>query len=241
MFSDKRKTRTLSVVLSAAAIVLVWVGLAASALAQGRADTTPPAAVDDVRVLASSHNSITIGWTATGDNRKVGTAFEYEILYWTPQNGFVVACPPTPRATRSLESVTVGGLSSNTTYYLALKVADEAGNWSGLSNVESATTKESPNPPPLWDVQIVDAIDESHFGYPSLDFDPVSGNPGIAYAQSHVRLKFAQWNAADSCWKIEDVLEGSTAAIDFAYNPDGVPTMSYVSGDLYFAEMEDVD
>ena len=131
MFSDKRKKRTLSVVLSAAAIVLVWVGLAGPALAQG--DTTRPAAVDDVRVVSlfddgtlRSHNSITIGWTATADDGKFsnsGPASKYDIRYSTmpiDDNNFTNAtallCTPTPRSPGELESVTLGGLSSDTTY-----------------------------------------------------------------------------------------------------------------------------
>ena len=89
MFSHEHKTRTASPILSvAAAMLLVWAGFAAPALAQGKgggkkADTTPPAAVDDLTVLAWSHNSITIGWTATGDNGNSGTASEYDIRYST--------------------------------------------------------------------------------------------------------------------------------------------------------------
>jgi hypothetical protein len=38
------------------------------------------------------------------------------------------------------ESFTVWGLDPSTTYYFALKVRDEMGNESGLSNVTSVTT-----------------------------------------------------------------------------------------------------
>jgi chitodextrinase len=59
---------------------------------------------------------------------------------------------PTPGAPGAKQSVTVTGLLANTTYYFAIKTADEVPNWSGLSNVFSATTSTAPDlsrPAPL--------------------------------------------------------------------------------------------
>jgi len=243
MFSDKRKTRILSPVLSGAAMALVWGGLADSALAQGggkKVDTTPPAAVSDLRVIVSTHNSIIFGWTATGDDRNLGTASAYDIRYSIApitEANFVSATPvpcsaPMPRAVGYLDRVTVGG-SSNTTYYLALKVADEVPNWSALSNVVSATTLPPPAPA-VWDIQIVDASDVSAL-WASFDFTS-SGNPGTAYQEyGESRLRFAEWDGA--CWQIEDVFQGYAPGISFAYDRvSDIPTMSYYYGGLRFAE-----
>ncbi len=45
-----------------------------------------------------------------------------------------------PHAAGLFECLLVPGLPSCTTYYFALKTRDEAGNWSGISNLPNATT-----------------------------------------------------------------------------------------------------
>ncbi len=123
-FSSNHKKRTSTVLLSAAAMALVWGGLTASALAKGKgggkADTTAPAAVTDLRVILLWHDSITLGWTATGDDAARGTASTYDIRYSIepiteenfadPMVTTQVECPPMPRAAGTPERFTVLGL-----------------------------------------------------------------------------------------------------------------------------------
>jgi hypothetical protein len=47
---------------------------------------------------------------------------------------------PAPHVAGTAETFVVGSLSSSTTYYFALKTADEVPNWSGISNSPSGTT-----------------------------------------------------------------------------------------------------
>jgi hypothetical protein len=47
----------------------------------------------------------------------------------------VVPGLPNPQVAGSRQSVTVAGLTQGVTYYFALRSVDDAGNWSGLSNV----------------------------------------------------------------------------------------------------------
>jgi hypothetical protein len=51
-----------------------------------------------------------------------------------------VAGEPTPAAAGTTQGMTVSGLMASTTYYFALKTADEVPNWSALSNVPAGTT-----------------------------------------------------------------------------------------------------
>lgn len=101
-----------------------------------------PAKVTDLAVISRSHTSLTLTWTAPGDDGLLGTASQYDIRYsnsaidteasW--QAATVVSNPPAPQAPGSTETFTVIGLSSGTRYYFALKTADEVPNWSDLSN-----------------------------------------------------------------------------------------------------------
>jgi parallel beta-helix repeat protein len=113
----------------------------------GAADTTPPAAVTDLRVAEVTADSVTLTWTAPGNDGNIGTATTYDIRYVTLSinednwsSATQVDGEPPPKPAGTTEGFTVTGLSSSTTYYFALKTADEVSNWSALSNVLSATT-----------------------------------------------------------------------------------------------------
>jgi len=110
-------------------------------------ETTPPANVADLQVIGTSSTSLTLQWTAPGDDSTVGTASQYELRYATApitaanfSSASLVSGLPAPQPAGSIEAVEVTGLNSSTTYYFALITADEVPNWSGLSNVASGTT-----------------------------------------------------------------------------------------------------
>ena len=113
-------------------------------------DTTPPAAVTDLTAGSPTSSSIVLIWTAPGDDGDTGAASQYDIRYSTsPIIGetewdAATQCTdePSPATAGMIETFTVTGLSPNTTYYFALKTADEAPNWSGISNSPSGTTQE---------------------------------------------------------------------------------------------------
>jgi hypothetical protein len=86
--------------------------------------------------------SITLAWTAPGDNGVNGTASAYDLRYSTsPITGSNFASAtqaigmPAPAPAGTRQSAVVNGLQASTTYYFALKTADAAGNWSAMSNV----------------------------------------------------------------------------------------------------------
>jgi hypothetical protein len=109
-----------------------------------------------------TETSVTLHWTAPGDDSLTGRATRYD-LRWafapitTPQ-AFALATPasglPLPQDAGAAESATVSGLTPETTYWFSLRTYDEAGNVSILSNAATATTLPSsdltrPAPVPL--------------------------------------------------------------------------------------------
>jgi hypothetical protein len=81
-------------------------------------------------------------WTATGDDGSSGIAASYDVRYSTTPltdanfaSATQAADEPAPASPGSTQQVTVTGLTVNTTYHFGLKVADDSGNVSGLSNI----------------------------------------------------------------------------------------------------------
>ena len=110
-------------------------------------DTKPPAAVNDLAVTGLLLTQVNLSWTATGDDGLTGTATSYDIRYSkspiSPDNWDSAAqamSEPKPQAAGSTEKYTLAGLEPNTTYYIAMKVVDNVGNASDLSNVLIAQT-----------------------------------------------------------------------------------------------------
>ena len=110
-------------------------------------DTTPPAAITDLAVSNVTSNSIDLSWTAPGDDGNTGTATSYDVRYSTApitdanwSSATQVTGEPAPAPAGTSQSMTVTGLSPSTTYYFAIRTADEVPNISSLSNVPSVTT-----------------------------------------------------------------------------------------------------
>jgi phosphodiesterase/alkaline phosphatase D-like protein len=122
-------------------------------------DLTRPAAVVPLNVTGLTDTTATLGWSAVGDDSLTGTATSYDIRYSTSpitlQNWATATQAtgePTPAAAGTAQSYTVRGLSRQVTYYFAVRVTDDAGNVSTLSQVASATTPDSMSPSPVVDL-----------------------------------------------------------------------------------------
>lgn len=109
-------------------------------------DVTAPAAITDLEATDSSATTITVGWTATGDDDATGTATYYDIRYASTEideAGWAAATmvdnEPTPQIAGSPETFVIPSLTAGETYYIAMKAADESGNWSDLSNCVAAS------------------------------------------------------------------------------------------------------
>jgi hypothetical protein len=110
-------------------------------------DTIPPASVANLAVIWATVDSVILNWNAPGDDGNVGNATTYDIRYSTSpitEANWPTASQctgePTPQLAGSLETFVVPSLAQSTTYYFALKTADEVPNWSALSNVVQGVT-----------------------------------------------------------------------------------------------------
>ncbi|MEZ4712989.1 MAG: CARDB domain-containing protein [Caldilineaceae bacterium] len=112
-------------------------------------DQTPPAAVTNLTITGLLMTKMELSWTATGDDGAEGQANGYDLRYsLTPiteanwAQAFQVENEPKPQEPGALETITVGGLQPGVNYYFAIRVADNAGNLSELSNIASASTSK---------------------------------------------------------------------------------------------------
>jgi len=87
-------------------------------------------------------------WTAPGDDGSTGTATLYDIRYSSSPivtladftAAALVSGEPAPAVAGTVQTMTVGGLTSNTPYYFVMKTRDEAPNISAVSNTANLAT-----------------------------------------------------------------------------------------------------
>ena len=106
-------------------------------------DTIAPSAVADLQAVAGRHRGeVRLHWTAVGDDGKIGKARKYEIKYSTEpiteanwDDAAEVTGDNEPVASGRRERVMIDGLDPMKVYYFAIRVCDDASNWSIFSNL----------------------------------------------------------------------------------------------------------
>lgn len=132
------------------ALLLLITGVAGYAMVAMNSGPTPSSyvAVASVGIAAAdATNSMTVRWTAPGDDGNTGQATSYDLRYSTSAItdanwGFATAAQgePLPKAAGQNEQLLVANLQPNTSYFFGVKTADEAGNISSLSNIPTKAT-----------------------------------------------------------------------------------------------------
>jgi PKD repeat protein len=112
-----------------------------SATTQPASDTQPPSTPTGFTATAVSASQINLAWTASSDNVGV-TGYRVERCQGATCTTFVQI------ATSSGTTFNNTGLAAATTYRYRVRAADAAGNLSGYSSVESATTQPAPDTQP---------------------------------------------------------------------------------------------
>ena len=123
--------------------------------------------------------SVTLTWSAPGDDSLFGRAARYDLRYSrqtiTPANfsqATAAANLPAPGVPGSAQSACIDALLPGQTYYFAIKSADSASNWSVMSNVIS---------------RVSSAVTEADVTF-ALQFSTPWPNPAREQAQFRLQL-----------------------------------------------------
>lgn len=107
-----------------------------------------------ISVTATTSTSVTLSWSAVGDDSLSGTASAYQVRWSTANiteanwaSATVATGAPAPAAPGTNQSITVGGLDRSVDLYFAIKVRDDANQWSALSNVPRVDRELDTAPP----------------------------------------------------------------------------------------------
>ena len=148
-------------------------------------DDVPPA-VPVLTQSASTANSVTVAWTAVGDDGSAGTVTRHELRYSSSDiltdEAFDAATQVTlgaPKPGGSAESAVISGLAQGRTYYAVLKVWDNVGH-----SVRSATRLVS-----------TQALNAAQLAFST---QPQNGTAGVVLAPIRVEIRDASGALVDN-------------------------------------------
>lgn len=103
---------------------------------------------------AQGADSLTLSWTAPGDDGLSGTATQYELrMSTTPitaanfAGGTLLTSLPAPLPAGTRQSFIARNLSRQSEYWFAIRTRDDVGNWSDISNIVRWTWPADNAPP----------------------------------------------------------------------------------------------
>ncbi|MBZ0269315.1 fibronectin type III domain-containing protein [bacterium] len=134
-------------------------------------DVAAPATVTDlVASVQVADSTVWLSWTAVGDDGKEGKAFAYDVRFSADElsedsweSAEVIRNPPAPSLSGADERFSVGQATAATTVDYGVKVVDENGNQSMLSNVATiaVTANMLDITPPSATVLSIEAVSDS--------------------------------------------------------------------------------
>jgi fibronectin type III domain protein len=188
--TDSMRVRSLSplttyyFMIRAADEVPNWSGYSNVAVRTTGGDATAPAAIADLSVTGTTGTSISVRWTAPGDDGATGTATSYDVRYSTSAitsanwgSALQATGEPAPTAAGTSQTFTIGGLSGSRTYYVAIKTTDDYGNVSLISNVVNGTTTDTVPPAPVRDLSYWNALESASEMLASADTGDAADRP----------------------------------------------------------------
>ena len=138
-----------------------WAGYSNLAQKSTSGDVTAPAAISTLAITSVGNTSFSLRWTSTGDDNTTGTAASYDIRYSTSSitaanfgSAQQASGEPAPQIAGTQQTFTLSGLSSGQPYWVAMKVTDERGNVSLISNVVNDTPRDTVAPAAVHDLSL---------------------------------------------------------------------------------------
>ncbi len=204
----------------------------------GEPDSIPPAAITTLNAILPTCLTITLQWTAVGDDSVLGRANSYDIRYSTAVisdstwgSATNVTGEPTPQQSGLLEHYIVTGLEPGTKYYFAIKVADRVSNISELSNVASSTTSLDTTAPAATTTLCDSLITATTV---VLKWIAV-GDDGLVGQASTYDLRYSTTFIDSSCWTNANIVVGLksphvSGALESFLVTDLIPNTSYYFG-----------
>lgn len=191
-------------------------------------------------VAQITETSIALTWTAPGDDSITGQATRYDLrrslTAITTLADFLNATPvtglPTPGLPGTSDAAVATGLLPGTLYWFALRTVDDAGNWSGLSNIVSGSTAASTDvlrPAPL-SLSLAGSTNTSvTVSWTDVGDDSLTGN------SASVEIRWATVAITEANWASAAAVSGEPTP-----GPPGTPHQLTIGGldrtrDLWFA------
>ncbi len=173
-------------------------------------DIIPPDAINDLDSNASE-TTITLSWTAPGDDGNTGTAAYYEIrrseeliteVNWSAATP--LTNPPSPQPAGTQQSYEVNGLTGGVVYYFAIKTFDDVMNVSELSNVVFDMLEEDTTPPSQITDLMVLAGYASNNSTISIHWT-APGDDGALGTADHYEIRYATFQISELNWNLAQV------------------------------------
>ncbi|MEZ4319494.1 MAG: C2 family cysteine protease [Myxococcota bacterium] len=114
------------------------------------ADTTAPAQITDLTLAGIVEDRAVLQFTSTGDDSTSGLAYEYDVRMAPfpidASNFYEASRVPAadPQAPNTQENLEITGLAPGVPMYVAIRVLDESGNGSPVSNVVEVKSESRP-------------------------------------------------------------------------------------------------
>jgi hypothetical protein len=189
-------------------------------------DVIPPAAITDLSAPPPGNTdsikktSMAISWTAPGDDGTGQRVIEYDLRRSTSLitaanfNAATRVGMLAPNVSGYSECRVVTGLSSNTNYYFAIKSRDDAGYWSGMSNVTNRMTPNTGTALPLAVCSPLEGEEIAPASVADLEVDCVISNTTMKLT----------WTAPG-----DDGATGTAAEYDLRYSTSSITASNFGS------------
>jgi chitodextrinase len=207
-------------------------------------DATPPTAIAGLDAILPSLNSLTLIWVASGDDGSVGTASVCDVRYSTSPitegnwaSATQLTGEPVPNPAGTPESLTVTGLAEATTYYFAIKTADERDNWSAISNIASNTTSLDTTPPSS--INDLSALPGVNDGEINLSWT-APGDDGMVGRAIAYEIRYSPNEITEGNWMSAVPWVGSPPPANSG-ETESLTLGSLVPGDMYYVGIRAFD